>query len=194
MLGDDLNEGEVATFESVLDGSMLSALQDLKSKLADLRQTRIDYSFKPGANASVLKQMDSGILSMQNSLNTAIQSHNKIAGWIQTATGQNVGLAGMRGMAALGVIPAIVYTVAVIAGSLIALALVLDELAKAFAAAQGKYIETKGVVEQFSDVASSAGGAIGKTSGLVLAIGGVAAAGVGLYFLFKVLKRRGVLA
>lgn len=186
-MADELTDSQVATFNSVLNGSMLNALRGLKNDLATLRQKRVDLSYKPGTSQAALRQMDSSILAMQNNLNVAIENHNKLAGWIQTATGQNIGLAGGRGLGALGVIPAIVYTVAAIAGGLIALSLVLDKLATAFAAAQGKSIETKGIIDQV-------GGAITSATGLITTVLiGAAILGAG-YLTYRILQKRGVLA
>jgi len=175
----DLNDSQVATFNNVLSGSMLTQIQGMKRTIESYAQAITDLRLRK-ANAAGVAKAEQSLLEMRQSLNQAISDHNKIAGWIQEYSGSNIGLAGLGG------IPAIAYTIAAIGVGLVALSMALDSLAKNFLAAQGKSFETKGYIEQL-------GGAIGSTSSLVANVGIVAAIGTGLYVLYMVLKKRGTI-
>jgi hypothetical protein len=194
MLGDDLNESELDTFNDVLDGTMLGRIQDLKDQAGQLNQQIIDMSFTKGVDQSKMQAAKASLLALRNSLNTAVENHNKLAGWIQTATGQNIGLAGYGGMGSLGIIPAIVYTVAAVAGGLIALAIVLDALAGAISAAEGHASNTKGYIEQMADVLGGGAKLASSTSTLLWTTGIIAGVGLVGWVVYRELKKRGKIA
>ena len=194
MLGDDLNESDLDTFNDVLSGAMLSRIEDLKAQAAQYDQQLIDLRNTRGADQSRIKAAAASLLAMRNALNTAIESHNKVAGWIQTATGQNIGLAGNRGMGRLGVIPAIVYTVAVVAGGLIALAIVLEALAAAISAAEGHSVNTKGYIEQTADALGGGAKLASSTADLLWTAGIVGGIGLIGWIVYRELKKRGRIA
>ena len=92
----------------------------------------------------------------------------------------NPGLAGFRGMGALGVIP---QAVLVIAG-IVALAFLADKIAEAIAAGQGKDIATKGYIDQLADLTKAGTGLIGTLTTTAI-VGGIA------FVAFKLAQSKG---
>ncbi len=136
----------------------------MKAQANQYNQRIIDARIQ-GKNAVAISMAEKNLLALRNEINAATATYNQIAGWIQTATGQNIGMAG------LGVEPATIALVVAVAGGLIALGFALDKLSMSLAAAQGKSIETRGYLDQLGYVVESTGNTAVKIGSVVLVAG-----------------------
>ncbi len=160
----ELSASQNITLDSVLDGSALSQIQRLRSDAAQYNQALID-SRLARKNPTLIARAEQSLLGMRNQLNAAVAAYNQISNYVQTATGQNVGMAG------LGVEPATIALIAAIAGGIIAVGFLLDKLAMAIAAAQGKSIETRGYIDQLGFAIQSTGDTAVKFGTVVIVLG-----------------------
>jgi hypothetical protein len=181
-----LSASQQATINNVLDGSLRQELVDLRSsinqsdeKLIDAQLTinKMPLGAEKDQKAKLLAAAKASNLAARQQLNVAVANHNKLAGWLSTATGSQVQLAG------LGFLPVAVEVIIAVAGGLYALSLVIDAIAKSIAASHGKDIETKGYISQLGDFATA-------SSGLFKTIAIAGGVGVALWLVYKYTQTR----
>lgn len=178
-MADQLNSQQSATLLGVWNGGTAKQIAALRAEANALDQQLIDARYKASqigdasqkARAEVIiAKLENNLRAMRQNINTATEGHNKIAGWIQTAT---LG-AKKPGLAALPVIAWGAYEIAVavasLAGGIVALSYLLDSISRMILAAQGKAMESKTL---FGDLAGvlSGGASMVRTVAIIAGIG-----------------------
>lgn len=195
-MADNLNEDQRNLLNRIMDGAALSELRQTERDLNDMDQ-QIRYSELDAAKLTdtdkktqallLAAQARKSLAESRNAFQAAKSKYNEtvnqLSVWIRTAsstTGIDLGVPGLAGtdMSGLGLAPIYIAGIAIAGG--VALAILLNALSNLLLSLQGKVNNTKGILENLSDLTQG-------TSNLInsLLIAGGIGLGVYLFFRFK---------
>lgn len=184
-------------FSNIMDGTTYNDLHTRKiNNLNEMAQiNNLLASETDPSRRDVLLKAQSSNYAERQSIQEAISNYSQVAGYIQTAMRSMGATSGWpQQLAGLGVIGVddIIYAVIAIIGITLLIQL-LNAISGAMSAATGHAVDTKGYLEQLSDVVSASGNAIEATGDTSLKLGGIALVGIAAYFLIMHGKKKGLI-